>query len=199
MTAAFNLSQLANNLNTSGQLDATDGLSGLVAVANLASTGTPSASTYLRGDRTWATIPLKVLQIVSRSTTTFSSSTSSTYVDATDVYVTITPTSSSSKIYFILNSYVLLNTGDVITCWGRITRNGTQVYVASPLASYNVNAAMNNQIPFSIIFMDAPASTSALTYQFQFQRNAFAGSYGGDCYINSGGNTSTITAFEVVA
>jgi hypothetical protein len=34
MTQAFNLSQLANNLNTSGQLDATDGLSGVVPVAN---------------------------------------------------------------------------------------------------------------------------------------------------------------------
>lgn len=34
MTAAFNLAQLANNLNTSGQLDATDGLTGSVPVAN---------------------------------------------------------------------------------------------------------------------------------------------------------------------
>lgn len=34
MTQAFNLSQLANNLNTSGQLDATDGLTGSVPVAN---------------------------------------------------------------------------------------------------------------------------------------------------------------------
>jgi hypothetical protein len=34
MTQAFNLSQLANNLNTSGQLDATDGLVGVVPVAN---------------------------------------------------------------------------------------------------------------------------------------------------------------------
>lgn len=34
MTQAFNLSQLANNLNSSGQLDATDGLAGLVPLAN---------------------------------------------------------------------------------------------------------------------------------------------------------------------
>ena len=57
MTQAFNLAQLANNLNTSGQLDATDGLTGLVTNANLASTGTPSSSTYLRGDRTWSALP----------------------------------------------------------------------------------------------------------------------------------------------
>ena len=57
MTQAFNLSQLANNVNTSGQLDATDGLVGLVDNANLASSGTASSSTYLRGDRTWASVP----------------------------------------------------------------------------------------------------------------------------------------------
>lgn len=34
MTQAFNLSQLANNLNTSGQLDATDGLYGAIPVGN---------------------------------------------------------------------------------------------------------------------------------------------------------------------
>ncbi len=34
MTQAFNLAQLANNLNTSGQLDASDGLSGTLPVAN---------------------------------------------------------------------------------------------------------------------------------------------------------------------
>lgn len=34
MTQAYNLSQLANNLNSSGQLDATDGLVNAVPVAN---------------------------------------------------------------------------------------------------------------------------------------------------------------------
>lgn len=43
MTQAFNLSQLANNLNTSGQLDATDGLVNAVPVAN-GGTGVSSAA-----------------------------------------------------------------------------------------------------------------------------------------------------------
>lgn len=34
MTQAYNLSQLANNLNTAGQLDATDGLVNSVPIAN---------------------------------------------------------------------------------------------------------------------------------------------------------------------
>lgn len=43
MTQAFNLSQLANNLNSSGQLDATDGLVNAVPVAN-GGTGASSAA-----------------------------------------------------------------------------------------------------------------------------------------------------------
>jgi hypothetical protein len=55
MTAAFNLSQLANNLNTSGQLDATDGLTGAVPVAN-GGTGATSlaANNVLIGNGTGA-------------------------------------------------------------------------------------------------------------------------------------------------
>lgn len=44
MTQAFNLSQLANNINTSGQLDATDGLVNAVPVAN-GGTGASTATT----------------------------------------------------------------------------------------------------------------------------------------------------------
>jgi len=43
MTQAFNLSQLANNLNTAGQLDATDGLVNAVPIAN-GGTGATTAS-----------------------------------------------------------------------------------------------------------------------------------------------------------
>lgn len=44
MTQAFNLGQLANNLNASGQLDATDGLVGAVPIAN-GGTGATNAAT----------------------------------------------------------------------------------------------------------------------------------------------------------
>lgn len=43
MTQAYNLSQLANNLNSTGQLDATDGLVNAVPIAN-GGTGASSAS-----------------------------------------------------------------------------------------------------------------------------------------------------------
>jgi hypothetical protein len=52
MTQAYNLSQLANNLNTSGQLDATDGLVNAVPIAN----GGTGASTQ-SGARTNLDVP----------------------------------------------------------------------------------------------------------------------------------------------
>ena len=52
MTQAYNLSQLANNLNTAGQLDATDGLVNAVPVAN----GGSGASTAA-GARTNLDVP----------------------------------------------------------------------------------------------------------------------------------------------
>ena len=50
MTQSYNLSQLANNLNTAGQLDATDGLSGAVPPAN----GGTGLASYTVGDIIYA-------------------------------------------------------------------------------------------------------------------------------------------------
>lgn len=97
MTQAFNLAQLANNLNTSGQLDATDGLTGLIANTNLASSGTASSSTFLRGDRTWQTVTQKLLAFSSSQFDTAYNSTSSSWTN-TPYSISITPTSASSTI-----------------------------------------------------------------------------------------------------
>jgi hypothetical protein len=115
MTQAFNLAQLANNLNTSGQLDATDGLSGLVTNANLASSGTASASTFLRGDRSWATVIQRIVQVISTTSTTTSSTSSTTYSDAVGLTLGITPSSSSNKILCIANIAFAISTNDGVS------------------------------------------------------------------------------------
>lgn len=58
MTQAFNLSQLANNLNTSGQLDATDGLAGVVPFANLPTITVAKGGTNLTATPTNGQIPI---------------------------------------------------------------------------------------------------------------------------------------------
>lgn len=64
MTQAFNLSQLANNLNTAGQLDATDGLVNAVPVAN-GGTGVSTLSGVAYGNGTSAFTAATGPQIVS--------------------------------------------------------------------------------------------------------------------------------------
>ena len=186
MTQAFNLAQLANNLNTSGQLDATDGLSGLVANANLASSGSASSTTYLRGDRTWGTVTQKILQVTKSAikTNTFST-TSGTYVDVTGLSATITPSSSSSTVLVMVDLGSLV--GDNTGVWARLTRNGTEVFsgdTTPALHQIYPGGSTNGDHYYGAWhhvsnFVDTPATTSAVTYQVQI-RGASAGNA---CYI----------------
>ena len=105
MTQAFNLAQLANNINTSGQLDATDGLSGLVANTNLASSGTASSTTFLSGDRTWQTISQKLLNytVLTDSTRVAVSLSPSSTARVVQFSKSYTKLSSTSKLLFQIN------------------------------------------------------------------------------------------------
>jgi hypothetical protein len=115
MTQAFNLAQLANNLNTSGQVDATDGLSGLVANANLASSGTANSSNFLRGDRVWAPVVQRVLNIANWGYTPVYVQTQGSNQDLPsplgDGTANLTPSSTSSRIYCIAQ----INCGQIDT------------------------------------------------------------------------------------
>lgn len=150
MTAAFNLSQLANNLNTSGQIDATDGLSGLVANANLASSGTASSSTFLRGDRIWATAGLQAA-----SSAEAQAGTSDT-VAITPLQLRNGLNASGSAPIYACRAWVNFNGSGTIAIRSSgnvssITDNGTGQYVvnfstAMPDANYskNVNTGRDN-------------------------------------------------------
>jgi hypothetical protein len=116
MTQAFNLAQLANNLNTSGQVDATDGLSGLIANSNLASSGTANSSNFLRGDRVWAPVVQRVLNIANWSySSVYFQDQGTGNVDLPsplgDGTANLTPSSTSSKIYCVAQ----INCGQVDT------------------------------------------------------------------------------------
>lgn len=64
MTQAFNLSQLANNINTSGQLDATDGLVNAVPATN----GGTGQSGYAVGDLLYASTTTTLSKLVDVAT-----------------------------------------------------------------------------------------------------------------------------------
>lgn len=64
MTQSYNLSQLANNLNTAGQLDATDGLVGAVPAAN----GGTGLASYTVGDILYASASTTLAKLVDVAT-----------------------------------------------------------------------------------------------------------------------------------
>lgn len=173
MTQAFNLAQLANNLNTSGQLDATDGLSGLVANSNLASSGTANSSSYLRGDRTWATLPGfgKILQVVQTARTDVGTGSGSSTPNTLSNFlsVSITPSSTSSRI-LILSSVSLMTAANTDAAGCNLMRNGSSIWIGDAAGSrmrnsMNVyNSDNDNTMAITINYVDSPSTTSAITY-----------------------------------
>ena len=134
MTQAFNLSQLANNLNSSGQLDATDGLVNAVPVAN----GGTGASTYSAAqtnlhvpdvDGTGATGEWPI--DISGNAATASSTTDSTNAENL-ITADWTVSQSGSNLVFkyngstviTLSSSGAISASDSITSAGSITGNG---------------------------------------------------------------------------
>ncbi len=127
--------------------------------------------------------------------------TSTSFSDVSGLSVTITPTSSTSKIFIILTLGSVGNT--VNTVKFNILRNSTNI--AQPASGGNSSTI--NHFPGATVsatgdcasFLDSPATTSAITYKIQW---AVDGSTG---YLNRHtGNTdynsvSTITAMEIAA
>lgn len=203
MTQAFNLAQLANNLNTSGQLDATDGLNGLVANSNLASSGTADSTTFLRGDRSWATVTQKVLQVVSTVYSTrqsFSVAAGGTYYD-TALTASITPASASNKILVMVTAthQSLYNGQANIGSTLGLKRNSTRIAGAIGDHVATIGNAENLAPTGNIILLDSPSSTSSVTYTVQIstvggsQTVYFNGTYG------QTGFDSYITLMEIAA
>lgn len=122
---------------------------------------------------------IQVLQTV--KTDTFSTS-STTFVDATGLSVSITPTSSSSKILI----FVDLSTSSTASglMQSRIMRNSTAIYIGDAAGSRPLGLGQN-YVPSDYsaqrtggIYLDSPATTSAVTYKIQVLANT------GTQYIN---------------
>jgi len=175
MTQANNLALLANNLNTSGQVDATDGLNGLLANSNLASSGTADATTYLRGDRTWATISQRFRQILQvQSTTTVTTSSLNTWV-STNLSQAITPSSASSQIMCLVHCPIRFGSSNGMQAGIRIKRGSTVIITDTYLN--NVNAIVDISYGINLSYLDAPATTSSTTYSVEFALTGSASPY----------------------
>jgi len=168
-----------------------------VSLAKLTASGTKSSSTFLRGDNTFAAAGGgKILQVVTATDSTSRSSTSSSFVTASNTLsVAITPSATSSKI-FILYTGAIQNVGATnATTWFTIYRGATNIGGGSNSALGNAYINADNLVQnMSIGYLDSPSTTSATTYQVYFRNDNST-----TVYLNAQGTLSSITAFEIGA
>lgn len=192
-------------------IDGSGTITGVNASGGISSAQIVSASSITTGTLPKAQLPTgSVLQVVSVTKTDVFSSSSSTAIAVTGLAATITPTSSTSKIFIMIN----FNTGgdtSTANCDYYFYRNGSLLTGAIGDASGSEQrsaahfdpAISRMNFPYIISYLDSPATTSAQTYQLY--QKAQAGGY--TFYINRSqlqdGNTgrtiSTITLMEIAA
>lgn len=149
-----------------------------------------------------------VLQVVSVAKTDYISSSSTSWVDWFSV--SITPSSSASKVFVTLNSSVSNDTSNSFQ-YVRLLRNGTAVglgdaagsgtrcWIDGALGSLNTYAQTGKNLSGS--FMDSPATTATVTYMVQVIRTANGTAYFGRpadvSDANRGLVPSVLTAMEI--
>jgi hypothetical protein len=134
--------------------------------------------------------------------------TSTTFADVTGLSVTITPQSTSSKI-FVMATVSGTGQESATNFFGRLVRDSTAIDVGDASGS-RIQATIHardagGQSSMPIMFLDSPATVSAVTYKIQV-RSQGAGSA---IYVNRSGpdadsattarTVSSITVFEVSA
>ena len=142
-----------------------------------------------------------VLQVQHRNHNPLFSTSSTSFVDITNFSVTITPSSTSSKILlFTTGSVATLATGFAF----KFTQDGSDVGVGdAPTSNTNrprvsfkgMSSNGNRSAVFSGTTILSPSSTSSLTYELQFR----IPSGGGTITTQTNGSRSAITLMEVAA
>lgn len=139
----------------------------------------------------------RVLQVVSASSTTAVATTSATYVTS-GLAATITPSSSSSKIYIVATFPYDSSTGasQAHATLFRGTVAGTNLAAGGDPTFGNILAVSGGQLrgTYTASFLDSPATTSATTYTVGIKSGA---SPTFTAMIN--GSTGTITLMEISA
>lgn len=151
---------------------------------------------------TRANMPVgSIIQVVQTVKSDTSSTTSTSFGDLPGMSVSITPTTSTNRILIQLSFCGIVNTTNNVSF--NLLRNG--VNIGQPDGSGVYKATLNHfasgggSFGDSLMFLDSPATTSAITYKIQWRVDA------GTALLNrhaSGvdyNSISTITAMEVVA
>ncbi len=116
-----------------------------------------------------------ILQVVQTVKTDVFSTTSTSYTDVTGLSVSITPSSTSSKILVIGHMSLGMSTVDRYATFGRLMRNGSAIYIADTAGSRDRGTFSYQQGGFEgplslhFCFLDSPATTASTTYNVQIR------------------------------
>lgn len=150
----------------------------------------------------WATISSapKIAQVVTATSLNSTSTTSSSFVDATGFSVTITPTLASSKILILCDYQTQVsgnmgaNSGGLLTfAYHGIVRGSTSIYSPSSVGLFSSSLGSNdiNLIDrTSMMYVDSPNTTGATTYKLQVRSNGSP--------VSTSVSSGTITVMEVL-
>jgi hypothetical protein len=168
----------------------------------LTSASAISASSITTGTLPYAQLPIgSVLQLVTTTKTNTETSSSSGYIDV-GLDATITPKSSTSRIFIMASVSVGCNTPSANVAF-RI-RNTTAGTTVSSDPYYIARWPSDGQSSYycqkiNIMQIDSPATTSATTYKIQMKTNA--GSFQVNMAADTGGGVtglvSTMTVMEI--
>jgi hypothetical protein len=129
-----------------------------------------------------------VLQVVSATTSTNSSTTSTSFV-ATNLTASITPRFATSKILVSVNGVGYATAGTY--AYYTIARGTTVLSSGSSglVALYNNDGA----VPISMSFLDSPSTTSSISYTAYFKRGAIGTAF----FVEGTNGTGVITLMEI--
>jgi hypothetical protein len=183
----------ATNIATTGTV-----LCSTTAPATNPATGTPSSTTYLRGDGTWAAVAggsNVVLQVVTANDAG-SSTTSTTAVNLNAAAISITPLSTSSKLVIQVSFQGIITAAGIGTnSYGyfQINEGATLRSYATINMSVVSGAGTNVQVSNGLCLI-ASVTNSALTAR-SFSIYGYSSTSSATCYANS--MTWTITEVAI--
>ena len=128
----------------------------------------------------------KVLQVIEASDGTQRTTTSTSFVTASNTLsISITPSSTSNKVLILSNiNYTFNGTGRIEFTFFRGATN------LAPVTYFVANHAVV-EMPVSFMFLDSPSTTSATTYQVYWRVSSGTG------YMNTVNALSTIHCLEI--
>ncbi len=133
---------------------------------------------------------IKILQTVTASITSNTTTSSTTFVDSA-LSVAITPTSSSSRILIIVTGWGSQDVTNKGVQW-TISRGTTNLGATDGLLAF-LSSAGTAQVAVAMTIVDSPATTSATTYKVRLKAST-----GGTAEFGLSSVTSVIVAMEIV-